>query len=83
MTTPKYKKMFEDMLQTNKQLFSDYNELLAKYDLDKSKYAQELSDMQRILFGKLKNSFYDKVCFLRKAELFSQINPFSVVLLAT
>ncbi len=56
MTTPKYKRMFEDMLQTNRQLFSDYNELLKKYDLDKSKYAQELLDMQRKVLRAIKHT---------------------------
>jgi hypothetical protein len=56
MATPKYKKMFEEMLQSNKQLFADYNELLAKYDSDNTRYAQELSEMQRKLLRIIKNT---------------------------
>ncbi len=48
--------MFEEMMVANKELFSEYNELLAKYDANESKYAQELSDMQRKVLRVIKST---------------------------
>ena len=56
MATPKYKKMFDEMLITNKKVFEEYNELLNKYDLDNKTYAHELYDLQNRVLRIIKHT---------------------------
>ncbi len=56
MATPKYKKMFDEMMEKNKALFAEYCDLQAKYDGHPKKYAEELSEMQRKVLRVIKST---------------------------
>ena len=56
MATPKYKKMFDEMMEKNKDLFAQYNEVQDNYDKNPKKYAEELSEMQRKVLRVIKNT---------------------------
>lgn len=61
MSSPKYKKIADEMFESNSSLFKEYVEIMDKYDLDKNQFKDRALELQRKLLRIIKIA-EDKLC---------------------